>query len=84
MIDPKELAHRFAYHKPTGAKIGAHGAVRNKLAEVAVFINLFVPEGREKALAITHLEDAMMWANAGIARHDIDYAVAGYPEEETH
>lgn len=27
-----------------------------------------VPDGREKATAITKLEEFMMWANAGIAR----------------
>jgi hypothetical protein len=27
-----------------------------------------LPEGREKALAVTHLEEVMMWSNAAIAR----------------
>jgi hypothetical protein len=27
-----------------------------------------VPEGREKALALTNLEQVMFWANAAIAR----------------
>jgi hypothetical protein len=31
-------------------------------------LNELVPDSREKSLAITHLEEAVMWANAGIAR----------------
>jgi hypothetical protein len=27
-----------------------------------------LPDGREKALAFTHLEEVTMWANAAIAR----------------
>lgn len=29
-----------------------------------------VPESREKSLAVTHLEETIMWANATIARRE--------------
>ena len=29
-----------------------------------------VPQGRERALALTKLEETIMWANAGIARSE--------------
>lgn len=31
-------------------------------------IDALVPDGREKSLALTHLEETVMWANAGVAR----------------
>lgn len=46
-----------------------HEMVRENLKEEAVWMNEVLPEGREKSLAVTKLEEAMMWANAAIARH---------------
>jgi hypothetical protein len=34
-----------------------------------MLINDLCPESREKSLAITNLEQAVMWANAAIARN---------------
>ncbi|TXL91574.1 hypothetical protein [Streptomyces sp. IB2014 016-6] len=66
---PEDIAHRFAFHAaPTEEKRDAHTSVRQHCRELADFINANVPDGREKSLAITHLEDTMMWANAAIAR----------------
>ncbi|MGH3375967.1 MAG: DUF7681 family protein [Actinoallomurus sp.] len=33
-------------------------------------LNEVLPEGREKSLAITNLEQAMFWANAAVARQE--------------
>lgn len=63
-----DLNNRFAYHAPTGDKGDTHAAIRAECANLADAINTLVPEGREKSLAVTHLEEVMMWANAGIAR----------------
>jgi hypothetical protein len=68
-MDIYDLENRFAYHTPKDEKTGlTHGDVRAKCLNLAVQLNELVPEGREKSLAITHLEEVMMWANAGIAR----------------
>ncbi|MGA2223542.1 MAG: hypothetical protein ABSH41_03760 [Syntrophobacteraceae bacterium] len=69
MIEPKDIENRFAYHAPSELKVKRHAFVRESIKKIADTINVLVPDGREKALAITHLEDAMMWANAGIARN---------------
>lgn len=45
-----------------------HAAVRSAVADAAVQFDEILPEGREKALAITKLEEAMFWANAAVAR----------------
>lgn len=69
MIDPVELAHRFAYHPPTSDEtITAHETVRREAGDLAALANELVPDGREKATAMTKLEEFMMWANAAIAR----------------
>lgn len=69
MVDPDELAHRFAYHPPTDAEtIAAHETVRRETGDMAALFNELLPDGREKACAFTALEEAMMWANAAIAR----------------
>lgn len=68
-MDKHELNNRFAYHPPTtNAVVRAHGEVRGNCADLAQWLNDQLPEGREKALAMTHLEEVMMWANAAIAR----------------
>lgn len=63
-----ELTNRFSYHAPHGAKILNHSKVRQDLLYVAQEFNSLLPEGREKSLAMTKLEEAMFWANASIAR----------------
>lgn len=69
MIDVADIENRFAFHAATtDEKRDAHTSVRQACRRLADFVNENVPDGREKAVAITHIEDAMMWANAGIAR----------------
>ncbi len=65
------IEHNFRYHPPTPASTEAHAKVREKAKELALLIDQLVPQnaGREKAVAINHVESAMMWACAGIVRH---------------
>lgn len=65
-----DIEHRFAFHAATdNEKRNAHSSVRNVCGEAAKFVDANVPDSREKSLAITHLEEAMFWANAALARH---------------
>lgn len=65
----KDLSKRFEYHPPrTQTAIEMHQDVRSECLSIALSFNESLPEGREKALAITKLEEAMFWANAAIAR----------------
>jgi hypothetical protein len=69
-VDIKDLENRFRYHQATTKEIqNKHELIRAHCLTLAEDINKLVPEGREKALAITKLEEVMMWANAGIARN---------------
>lgn len=64
-----DIKNRFDFHAATTEeKRMVHTSVRVHCLELAEFVNENVPDGREKSLAITHLEEAMFWANAAIAR----------------
>lgn len=63
-----DLEHRFAYHRPDADRAQQHADVRTQIFDLADWLNDVLPAGREKALVITKLEEAMFWANAAIAR----------------
>lgn len=72
MIDSDDLLSRFQHHPPQNEfTVEAHETVRSALLETAELLNKTIPDGREKSMAITKLEEAMMWANASIARNGI-------------
>lgn len=65
-----DLAHRFEYHPPSSDEVRvAHERVRGYLLGVAQELDGLLPDGREKSLVFTHLEEAMFWANAAVARN---------------
>lgn len=41
----------------------AMGSLRHQMIHAANMIDQLAPEGREKSLALTKLEEALMWAN---------------------
>jgi len=65
VITSTDIDHRFNYHPATNEAIRAH------CKAMAHVINSTVADSREKALAITKLEETMMWANAAVARHGL-------------
>ena len=62
------ITNDFQYHAPTPEAIVKMQELRDQARLLAHAINFSVPDGREKALALTKLEEVSMWANAGIAR----------------
>lgn len=69
-ITADDLTKRFDYHPPlTDRTRSAHGSARSVCWEAAEQLLQLTPPSREQSLAITALEEAMMWANAAIARH---------------
>ena len=63
-----ELKNRFSYHPPKSQEVAqSHEFIREMCLELAKSISAVVPPGREQALALTAVQEAMMWANAGIA-----------------
>lgn len=65
----EDIEKRFTYHKPKPGQPEMYTSLRGAARSLALQMLEMVPEGREKALAITKLEESIMWANAGIARH---------------
>ena len=57
----------FTYHKPFGSQPERYQILRNFAHQFAIIINDHCPESREKALALTSLQQCVMWANAAIA-----------------
>ncbi|MFW6002225.1 MAG: DUF7681 family protein [archaeon] len=69
-MEISEIQLRFTYHKPTEKKIEDYGTIRSSAENFANRLNQLCPESREKSLAITKLEEVVMWANASIARRE--------------
>jgi hypothetical protein len=64
------IEHRFTYHPPKDFQPEKYEAIRDLAKTLAHFIEDVCPDSREKALAFTNLEQAVMWANAAIARNE--------------
>ena len=63
-----DLPTRFDYHAPSDERAMLHSMVRQQCNMLAGYIVDNCPECRETSLAITKLEEALMWANAALAR----------------
>lgn len=59
----------FTYHEPTQDTAAQHEAIRSAGKRFAELIEDECPPSRETSLAMTKLEEAVMWANASIARN---------------
>lgn len=66
----KDIEKNFTYHAPKEDQPVRYETIRNKAKMLAAYINEFCPDSREKSLAMTKLEEAVMWANASIARNE--------------
>jgi hypothetical protein len=62
------LDNIYKYHAPKPGQAELYEAIRAKAKELATLIQATCPPGRERSVAFTELETAVMWANAAIAR----------------
>jgi hypothetical protein len=62
-----QIVNIFTYHTPFGDQPARYQELRLQARNLAERINSCCPESREKALALTNLQQAIMWANAAIA-----------------
>lgn len=64
----EELHNRFTYHPPTPEQIEKYTEIRDTARNFAILLEGICPDSREKALALTNLDQTVFWANAAIAR----------------
>ena len=62
------IENNFKYHSPKEGQTEKYTMLREKGKYLAYLIDELCPASREKSLAITKLEEVIMWANASIAR----------------
>lgn len=65
----EELKNRFTYHAPKGNQPELYEAIRTAGLVLASMITEFCPDSRERSLALTKVDEAVMWSNASIARN---------------
>ena len=66
-IGQDELHKRFAYHPATPDTATTYSILRDLFERLATAVDELTPDSREKSLAVTHLEDSLMWANKAVA-----------------
>jgi len=66
----ERIEQNFTYHAPKGNQPQRYEQLRNKAKELALLIIDLTPLSREQSLALTNLEEAVMFANAAIARNE--------------
>lgn len=65
-----DLENRFTYHPPTEAQAARYESIRHNAKSLGSYLCAHCPPSRELSLAITKLEECVMWANAAIARNE--------------
>lgn len=71
-IEPKvaQVHRAFTYHPPKGDQPMRYVRIRDEGRSLADTLLLLCPDSRERSLALTRLEEVVMWANAAIARNE--------------
>lgn len=71
MIGKEEIEHRFGFHKATvegdNATLPKHRDLRLAYKKFAGVLDEVLPDGREKSLVFTALQEASMWSHCAIA-----------------
>lgn len=69
MMTDEDILRIFTYHPATEVTGPLHDQIRNLLHDTAAQLVQLVPDCPERVLAVRALQQAMMFANAGIAIH---------------
>lgn len=65
-----QLERTFIYHSPKMDQPQRYSELRAAAGDLARMMAQSCPESRELSLALTHLEQSIMFANAAIARNE--------------
>ena len=74
-----QIENIFTYHKPSGTQQDRYQFIRVLGKELAEAIRCNTPESRERSLAFTAVQQAVMWANAAIAVNENQPTLAHDP-----
>jgi hypothetical protein len=66
-----DIERVFQYHAPQGTQAARYVTIRSKAKELAAIVEECSPDSREKSLALTNIQQAVMWANAAIAINEV-------------
>jgi hypothetical protein len=65
-----DLARRFTYHPPKLDQGERYECIRAEALALAITLCELCPDSRERAVALTNLEQCVSWSNAAIARNE--------------
>jgi hypothetical protein len=66
----QRIDNDFSYHPPKEGQEERYITVRHEFRMMAHWLTRMCPPSRELAVSLTHLEEAMIYANAAIARNE--------------
>jgi hypothetical protein len=69
MANEYDVDNIYMYHAPKEGQTERYEEIRNHAKILAKLILDTCPLTRERSLALTKIEEAVMWANASIARN---------------
>jgi hypothetical protein len=69
-IEKAVIDNRYTYHPPKNDQSDRYEQIRTAAKAFALTINELCPPSPERANAKDRIDEAMMWANASIARHE--------------
>jgi len=71
-IVPMDVDNVFTYHKPKDDQPARYEKIRADAKLLAKTIEAMTPQSREQSLALTNLQQSVMWANAAIAINEAE------------
>lgn len=81
----QQVEHTHSYHRPQHQEtMDKMGWLRDQFKSVGHSVVDLCPSSREASLALTHLDQANMWAIAALARHEETPKDGGSPNTTSH
>lgn len=68
--EKEKMENNFTHHEPKGDQEQRYAHIRSAGLALAWVILRLCPPSREHSIAMTKLEECIMWANASIARNE--------------
>lgn len=68
--DRAEIENIYQYHAPKGDQAARYVTLREAAKTYEITIRTLCPQSRERSIALTHIMESNMAANAAIARNE--------------